>query len=110
MAEYEKKVRKLLAQYDCVFVRRGKGDHDIWYSPITKWHITVDTKINMPRQKMSLLKNPCIILLQRKRHAPQKPWLCCARLVYHLIIISSLAGPFETILIGTSSSFSMNSM
>jgi len=45
MAEYEKKVRKLLKENGCTFVRRGKGDHDIWYSPVTKRHITVDSKI-----------------------------------------------------------------
>ena len=36
MAEYEKKVRKILLEYNCHFVRRGKGDHDIWFSPISK--------------------------------------------------------------------------
>ncbi|MDE6909083.1 MAG: type II toxin-antitoxin system HicA family toxin [Lachnospiraceae bacterium] len=45
MAEYEKKVRKIMLQNGCTFVRRGKGDHDIWYSPITNRNITVDTKI-----------------------------------------------------------------
>ncbi|MDR1413158.1 MAG: type II toxin-antitoxin system HicA family toxin [Actinomycetes bacterium] len=45
MAEYEKKVRDELRAGGCTFVRRGKGDHDIWYSPITKRNITVDTKI-----------------------------------------------------------------
>lgn len=29
MAEYEKKVRKIMLQNGCSFVRRGKGDHDI---------------------------------------------------------------------------------
>lgn len=45
MAEYEKKIRKILSQNNCSFVRRGKGDHDIWYSPITSRHVTVNTKI-----------------------------------------------------------------
>jgi hypothetical protein len=36
MAEYEKKVRDVLSKNGCTFVRRGKGDHDIWYSPISK--------------------------------------------------------------------------
>ena len=46
MAEYEKKVRKIMLQNGCTFVSRGKGDHDIWYSPITNRNITVDTKIS----------------------------------------------------------------
>ena len=45
MAEYEKKVRNVLLLNGCYFVRRGKGDHDIWYSPLTKRSVTVDGKI-----------------------------------------------------------------
>ena len=45
MAEYEKKVREILKSHGCTFVRHGKGDHDIWYSPITNSQITVDGKI-----------------------------------------------------------------
>ncbi|MBD5161825.1 MAG: type II toxin-antitoxin system HicA family toxin [Oscillibacter sp.] len=56
MAEYEKKVRELLSQYHCSFVRRGKGDHDIWYSPITQRHITVDTRIKSRHTANAILK------------------------------------------------------
>ena len=56
MAEYEKKVRELLKQYECKFVRHGKGDHDIWYSPITNRHITVDTKIKSRHTANAILK------------------------------------------------------
>ena len=45
MAEYEKKVREILKQNGCNFVRHGKGDHDIYYSPITNSTFAVDTKI-----------------------------------------------------------------
>ena len=45
MAEYEKKVREILRDNGCEFVRRGKGDHDIWYSPITGAYFPVDSKI-----------------------------------------------------------------
>ena len=45
MAEYEKKVREKLAENGCTFLRQGKGDHEIWFSPITKLPITVDGKI-----------------------------------------------------------------
>ena len=45
MAEYEKIVREELKKNGCYFVRHGKGDHDIWYSPITNTNITVDGKI-----------------------------------------------------------------
>jgi len=45
MAEYEKKVRKILKDNGCMFVRRGKGDHDIWFSPVTNRRFPVDSVI-----------------------------------------------------------------
>ena len=45
MAEYEKKVRIVLVANGCKFVRHGKGDHDIWHSPITNKNFPVDGKI-----------------------------------------------------------------
>ena len=56
MAEYEKKVREILSQNNCVFKRHGKGDHDIWYIPITKRHITVDSKIKSKHTANEILK------------------------------------------------------
>ena len=44
MAEYERKLRDVLKSHGCVFTRRGKGDHDIWYSPIlTDLHTNQDS-------------------------------------------------------------------
>lgn len=45
MPGYEKDVRSILSGNGCSFVRHGKGDHDIWYSPITKKNFPVDGKI-----------------------------------------------------------------
>jgi len=45
MAEYENTVRRILKENGCSFVRRGKGDHDIWYSPISNRNVPVDGKI-----------------------------------------------------------------
>lgn len=56
MAEYEKKVRALLSGYGCYFVRRGKGDHDIWFSPISQRHVTVDSKIKSRHTANAILK------------------------------------------------------
>lgn len=56
MAEYEKEVRKILLQNHCVFVRHGKGDHDIWYSPITGRNITVDTRIKSRYTANAIMK------------------------------------------------------
>ena len=56
MAEYEKKVRDLLRRNGCYFQRRGKGDHDIWYSPIAKRSVTVDSKIKSRHTANEILK------------------------------------------------------
>lgn len=56
MAEYEKKVREILKQYQCTFVRHGKGDHDIWYSPLSNKNVTVDTKIKSRHTANAIMK------------------------------------------------------
>lgn len=56
MAEYEKKVREILREHGCTFVRRGKGDHDIWYSPITDRHFPVDSKIKSRHTANGIMK------------------------------------------------------
>ena len=56
MAEYEKKVRAVLAENGCKFVRHGKGGHDIWYSPITDRNITVDGKIKSRHTANEIMK------------------------------------------------------
>ena len=60
MAEYEKAVRELLTAAGCHFVRHGKGDHDIWYSPITALHVTVDGKIKSLHTANAILKKRVI--------------------------------------------------
>ncbi|MCL2479864.1 MAG: type II toxin-antitoxin system HicA family toxin [Treponema sp.] len=56
MAEYEKKVRQILHENKCLFIRHGKGDHDIWYSPITNQNFTVDTRINIRHVANGIMK------------------------------------------------------
>ena len=56
MAEYEKKVRAVLSEHGCQFVRRGKGDHEIWYSPITGIHFPVDSKIKSRHTANAIMK------------------------------------------------------
>lgn len=56
MAEYEKLVRDELARNGCSFVRHGKGDHDIWFSPITGRHFTVDGKIKSRHTANAIMK------------------------------------------------------
>jgi hypothetical protein len=56
MAEYEKKVREILSQNNCYFVRHGKGDHDVWHSSITNKNIAVDGKIKSRHTANAILK------------------------------------------------------
>lgn len=56
MAEYEKAVRDELALHGRTFVRHSKGDHDIWYSPITGRHFTVDGKIKSRHTANAIMK------------------------------------------------------
>ncbi len=56
MAEYEKIVRKILSENGCFFVRHGKGDHDIWRSPITNRNVVVDGKIKSRDTANAIMK------------------------------------------------------
>ena len=57
MAEYEKKVREILIKHGCQFQRHGKGDHDIWYSPISNLSFTVDGKIKSRHTANGIMKS-----------------------------------------------------
>ncbi len=56
MAEYEKQVREILTKNRCAFVRHGRGDHDIWYSPISGKYFTVDGKIKSRHTANAIMK------------------------------------------------------
>lgn len=56
MAEYEKRVREILKKNGCIFYRHGKGDHDIWFSPIVNAYVTVDGKIKSRHTANAILK------------------------------------------------------
>lgn len=45
MANYTPEVKRILRDNGCSFDRPGRGDHEIWYSPITKKKFPVDSKI-----------------------------------------------------------------
>ncbi len=45
MADFTRDVKKALLAAGCEFVRHGKGDHEIWRSPISNRHFMVDNAI-----------------------------------------------------------------
>lgn len=49
-------LKKLLLAAGCRFVRSGKGDHDIWFSPNTGMHFPVDSRIKSRHTANAVLK------------------------------------------------------
>jgi hypothetical protein len=41
-AGYGRDLVKLFRKNDCIFIRNGKGDHQIWFSPKTNRQVTLD--------------------------------------------------------------------
>ncbi len=56
MADFTPRLKKILCSAGCRFVRQGRGDHEIWYSPISGIHFTVDNKIKSRHTANAVLK------------------------------------------------------
>lgn len=56
MADYSPDVKRFLRQNGCTFVRPGKGDHEIWFSPLTNRHFPVDSRIKSRHTANGILK------------------------------------------------------
>jgi predicted RNA binding protein YcfA (HicA-like mRNA interferase family) len=56
MADYSPEVKRVLRANGCYFHRQGKGDHEIWYSPITNRYFPVDSKILSRHTANGILK------------------------------------------------------
>jgi hypothetical protein len=50
------RVKKLLLDQGCRFERHGKGDHEIWFSPITERRFVVDADIRSRHTANAVLK------------------------------------------------------
>lgn len=55
-ASFTPDLKKLLLEADCAFERQGKGDHEIWYSPITEQRFVVDGSIKSRHTANAVLK------------------------------------------------------
>jgi hypothetical protein len=47
---------RLLLEAGCRFERPGKGDHDIWFSPLTNMRFPVDSKIKSRHTANAVLR------------------------------------------------------
>ncbi|MCH8167801.1 MAG: type II toxin-antitoxin system HicA family toxin [Proteobacteria bacterium] len=56
MAGFRRKLVRLLKQADCYFHRQGRGDHEIWYSPLSEKYFTVDNGIKSRHTANETLK------------------------------------------------------
>jgi len=56
MESYTPLVKKLLLEAGCTRFRSGKGDHDVWFSPISNRHFPVDHKILSRHSANGVLK------------------------------------------------------
>jgi len=53
---YTPEVKKLLSESGCYFQRQGKGDHELWYSPISGKSFVVDYCIKSRHTANGILK------------------------------------------------------
>ncbi len=56
MASYTGRVKDILTRHKCRFDRPGKGDHEIWYSPINNRKFPVDHTIRSRHTANGILK------------------------------------------------------
>lgn len=55
-SSFTPQVKKLLLAHGCRFERHGKGDHEIWYSPITQRRFVVDAEMRSRHTANAVLK------------------------------------------------------
>ena len=56
MGDYARELKKLLVEAGCSFVRQGKGDHEIWSSPVSSKRFPVDGVIKSRHTANGILK------------------------------------------------------
>ena len=55
-ASFTREVKRILLDNGCKTVRQGKGDHEIWYSPISERNFTVDNSIKSRHTANTIMK------------------------------------------------------
>ncbi|MEM8861444.1 MAG: type II toxin-antitoxin system HicA family toxin [Chloroflexota bacterium] len=55
-SSFTPQLKKILSDAGCYFERQGKGDHEIWYSPITQKRFVVDETIKSRHTANAVLK------------------------------------------------------
>ena len=60
------RVKVILRENGCFFVRQGKGDHEIWHSPINNRRFMVDNNIKSRHWANYTLKQAGLFVLRHK--------------------------------------------
>jgi hypothetical protein len=55
-SSFTPQIKKLLSDAGCYFERHGKGDHEIWYSPLTQRSFVVDSRVKSRHTANAVLK------------------------------------------------------
>ena len=56
MANLYRSAIRVLKQHGCSFERPGRGDHEIWYSPVSDRRFTVDRSIKSRHTANEIMK------------------------------------------------------
>jgi HicA toxin of bacterial toxin-antitoxin, len=56
MKSFTPELKNILKQAGCTFLREGRGDHEIWESPISGIRFTVDNNIKSRHTANGVLK------------------------------------------------------
>lgn len=54
---YGRQIERLLRDAGCSFVRHGKGDQEIWYSPISNPHFVFDRSVRVRHTANGILQD-----------------------------------------------------
>jgi len=56
MSDFAPQLKRYLKEAGCCFERQGKGDHEIWYSPLNSVRFVVDNAIKSRHTANAVLK------------------------------------------------------
>ncbi|WP_090592932.1 type II toxin-antitoxin system HicA family toxin [Pelagibacterium luteolum] len=56
MPSFTPELKRILKAAGCYLVRQGRGDHEIWFSPVNGRHFTVDGAIKSRHTANAALK------------------------------------------------------
>jgi hypothetical protein len=56
VADLYKELRRILREHGCEFSRQASGSHELWWSPLSKRHVTVAVTVKSRHTANEVLK------------------------------------------------------